>query len=222
MNKKSSPVETEECSLPLIFILHWWPLGFLIFSPPLQNFHVVFPTKMSLLCFLSLALDLCCPFSRWASLVCRLLSLFHCLSQALHCKFVDMTTQIQKQFPFSVFVLIDSLLVSAIQDAGAMRFPSKIASSCIWVAIAVNWVIYIGMPVVEMDGWSSGRAGVKGHLLITKTSGMGRWTNFLTIMLRCARFALLRAPLVIIHGITLRVIYYVRSFTVLFYSWYKF
>ena len=23
----------------------WWPLGFLIFSPPLKNFHVVFPTK---------------------------------------------------------------------------------------------------------------------------------------------------------------------------------
>ena len=23
----------------------WWPLAFLIFSPPLQNFHVVLPTK---------------------------------------------------------------------------------------------------------------------------------------------------------------------------------
>ena len=32
-------------SLPLIFILHWWPLAFLILSPPLQNFHVVLPTK---------------------------------------------------------------------------------------------------------------------------------------------------------------------------------
>ena len=31
--------------LPLIFILHWWPLAFLILSPPLQNFHVVPPTK---------------------------------------------------------------------------------------------------------------------------------------------------------------------------------
>ena len=63
-------------SLPLIFTLHWWPLAFLILSPPLQNFHVVLPTKKCLLCFLSLALDLCCPFSRWASLACRLLSLF--------------------------------------------------------------------------------------------------------------------------------------------------
>ena len=31
--------------LPLIFILQWWPLAFLILSPPLQNFHVVLPTK---------------------------------------------------------------------------------------------------------------------------------------------------------------------------------
>ena len=78
-------------SLLLIFTLHWWPLAFLILSPPLQNFHVVLPTKKCLLCFLSLALDLCRPFSRWASLACRLLSLFLCLSLALYSKFVDMT-----------------------------------------------------------------------------------------------------------------------------------
>ena len=61
-------------SLPLIFTLHWWPLAFLILSPPLQNFHVVLPTKKCLLCFLSLALDLCRPFSRWVSLACRFFS----------------------------------------------------------------------------------------------------------------------------------------------------
>ena len=44
--------------------------------------------KMSPL-FLSLALNLCRPFSRWASLVCRLLSLFLCLSLVLYSKFVD-------------------------------------------------------------------------------------------------------------------------------------
>ena len=38
-------------SLPLIFTLHWWSLAFLILSPPLQNFHVVHPTKRSLLRF---------------------------------------------------------------------------------------------------------------------------------------------------------------------------
>ena len=41
-------------SLPLIFTLHWWPLAFFIFSPPLQNFHVALPTKkMSPLFFIS-------------------------------------------------------------------------------------------------------------------------------------------------------------------------
>ena len=29
----------------------WWPLAFLILSPPLQNFHVVLPTKKCLLFF---------------------------------------------------------------------------------------------------------------------------------------------------------------------------
>ena len=78
-------------SLPLIFSLHCWPLAFLILSPPLQNFHFVLPTKKSLLCFLSLTLDLCRAFSRWVSPACRLLSLFLCLSLALYSRFVDMT-----------------------------------------------------------------------------------------------------------------------------------
>ena len=92
------------------------------------KFHVVLPGRKCLL-FLSLALDLCRPFSRWASLVCRLhvVSLFLCLSLALYSKFVDMTinlslilstTRIQKQFPLSVVVFIHSLVVSALQEAG--------------------------------------------------------------------------------------------------------
>ena len=115
-------------SLPLIFTLHWWPLSFLILLPPLKNFHVVLSTKKCLLCFLSLAPDLCRPFYRWASLACRLLSLSLGLSLALHSNFVDMTinlslilykTRIQRQFPLSVFVFIDSLVVSASQDASS-------------------------------------------------------------------------------------------------------
>ena len=44
-----------------------WPLAFLILSPPLQNFHVVFPsttTKKCRLCLLSLAIAVCCSFAR--------------------------------------------------------------------------------------------------------------------------------------------------------------
>ena len=52
---------TCSCSL---FFFHcrsfspWWPLAFLIFSPPLQNFHVVLPTKnVSFVFYLSLLLS---------------------------------------------------------------------------------------------------------------------------------------------------------------------
>ena len=87
---------TRSCSLFFFYCrscspgFHWWPLAFLMLSPPLlQNFHVVFPTKKSPLFFLSLALDLCRPFYRWASLACRLLSWFLCLSLArLYSRFV--------------------------------------------------------------------------------------------------------------------------------------
>ena len=105
-------------SLPIVFTLHWWPLAFLIFSLPLQNCHIVLPTKKMSPLFSSLALDLCRPFSRWALLAYRLISLFLCLSLALFSKFVDMTinlslilskTRIEKQFPLSVFVFIRAI-----------------------------------------------------------------------------------------------------------------
>ena len=76
-------------SLPLIFTLHWWPLAFLILSPPLHKiFMLLFQLKNVSFGFSSLALNPCRPFSRWAS---RPLSLFLCLSLALYSKFVDMT-----------------------------------------------------------------------------------------------------------------------------------
>ena len=173
-------------SLPLTFTLHRWPLAFLILSPPLQNCHVVLPTKKCLLCFLSLALDLCRPFSRWASLACRPLSLFLCLSLVLYSKFVDMTinlslilykTRIQKKFPLSVFVFIDSLVVSAHKTRVAMRFPVKITSSYIWVAIPVEWVI-LHWYACGADGRLGGRS-VYGHMN-TKFSRMGSLPHFLT------------------------------------------
>ena len=65
--------------LSLIFTSHWWPLAFLILSPRPQNFHVTLPTKKCLFCFLSLALDLCRPFSRWASLAAAYFHFFSVL-----------------------------------------------------------------------------------------------------------------------------------------------
>ena len=53
-------------------------------------FMLFFQKTNCLLCFLSLALNVCRPFSRWASLACRLLSLFLCFSCSIF-QFVDMT-----------------------------------------------------------------------------------------------------------------------------------
>ena len=60
------------------------------------------------------------------------------------------TTRIEKQFLLSVFVFIDSLVVSLFYKTRvAMRFPVQITSSCIWVAIPA---------VVRTDGRLLGRA----------------------------------------------------------------
>ena len=76
--------------------------------------------KMSPLLFI-------CRSSRWAVLAYCLVSLILCPSLALFSKLVDMTinlslilqtTRIQKQFPLSVFIFIDSLVVSALQHSG--------------------------------------------------------------------------------------------------------
>ena len=152
-------------SLPIVFTLHWWPLAFLIFSLPLQNCHVVLPTKKCLLWSLSLALDLCRPFSRWASLAYRLIFLFVCLSLALFSKFVDMTinlrlilqtTQIQKQFTLSVFVFIDSLVVSALQDSGFYAI-SRQKNLELYLGCHTCWLSYF--TLVCLCGRSGARSG---------------------------------------------------------------
>ena len=50
-------------SLPLIFIFLLWPLAFLIFPQPLQNFHVVFSTKFDSFVFISCSGSLSLVFS---------------------------------------------------------------------------------------------------------------------------------------------------------------
>ena len=105
----------------------WVAASISYFLTLLQNCHVVLPTKKCLHCCLSVALDLCLPLSRWALLTYCLVSLILCPPLALFSKLVDMkinlslilqTTQIQKQFLLSIFVFIDSLVVSALQHSG--------------------------------------------------------------------------------------------------------
>ena len=167
--------------------LHWWPLAFLILLPPLQNFHVVLPTKKCLLCFLSLALDLCRPFSRWASLACRLLSLFLCLSLALYSKFVDMTINLIK-FPLSVFVFIGSLVVSASQDADGYAL-SRQNNLELHLGCHTCWLSYFTL-VCLWCGRTVGRA--VGRCTVTWLPNFLEWVAyhiFSPMVLRCARFA---------------------------------
>ena len=117
--------------------------------------------KIFLLCFLSLALDLFCPFSRWASLACRLLSPFLCLSKLYIPNLWTWRHRYRNRFRFP----FSSWLTLCFTRHGWLRdFSSEITSSCIWVAIPVNWVVYIGRPVVRTDARSSGRA-LKGTWL---------------------------------------------------------
>ena len=123
--------------------------------------------------FLSLALNPCRPFSRWASLACCPLSLFLCLSLALYFKFVDMTIYLSLilirqhgyrnnfRLPFSsLLTLLLSLLYKTLV---AMRFPAKITTSCIWVAMLVDWVI-LHCYACGADGRSLGRVvGVRSR-----------------------------------------------------------
>ena len=108
--------------------------------------------KMSPL-FFTLALDLCHLFFSMTFAGLPPTSHFLFLSLSPYSKFAGMiinlrlilqTTLIQKQFPLSVFVFIDSLINCLCFTRGgwlrlmAMQFPAKITSSCIWVAIPVE------------------------------------------------------------------------------------
>ena len=103
---------------------------------------------------------------------------------SLYSKFVDMTinlslilqtTRIQKQFPLSVFVFIDSLVVSASQDAGGYAI-SRQNNLELHLGCHTCWLSYFTLVCLSF-GRTVGRA--YGYM-ITKISRMGRLPNFLT------------------------------------------
>ena len=77
----------------------WWPLGFLIFSPPLKKFHVVIPTNSSLSSALALSVALFLVELRWpvAHFIFSLYSKF--VDMTINLSLILSTTRIQKQFP---------------------------------------------------------------------------------------------------------------------------
>ena len=74
-----------------------WPLAFIIFSPPLQNFMLFLPQKTSPLFCVSLSLALFLVELRWPV---ALLSLFLCISLSLFSKCGDMTLNLHYTYHF--------------------------------------------------------------------------------------------------------------------------
>ena len=116
--------------------------------------------------FLSPSLNPCHPFSRWASLACRPLSLFLYPSLALYLirghdniskiNTLD-NTDTEIRFSLSVFVFIDSIVVSALEDADGYAISRQ---HNLEVAFGLPYLLiklfYIGMPVVRTNGLSGG------------------------------------------------------------------
>ena len=72
------------------------------------------------------------------------------------------TTQIQKQFPLSVFIFIDSqLVVSVLQDAGGYAISRQNRTRVVFgLPDLLIELFYIGMLVLRTDGRSLGRCMV--------------------------------------------------------------
>ena len=111
----------------VVLVQLFFSLIFTLVAASISHFRykifMLFFNKKCLLCFLSLALALCCFFSRWASLACLLLSLFLCLSLVLYSKFVVMTIYLRSILktigitdtssdPLSVFAFIRHFHIS--------------------------------------------------------------------------------------------------------------
>ena len=157
------------------FVVHcclfssWWLLAFLISH--CCYFHVFFPTKK--VSFVFSFRSSCLSLFFWLSFA----DLLPTFSLSLYSKFVDMTiylslilwtTRMQKQFPLSVFVFNDSLLVSSSQNAGGYAISRQ---NNLELPYLLTELFYIGMPVVRMDCRS-----LYGHV-ITKFSRKDRFTK---------------------------------------------
>ena len=112
-----------------------------------------------------------------------------CFSLLLYSKFVDLTinlslifqtTRIQKQFLLSIFVFLDSLVVSALKNTGG-QVISRFSFGLLYLLIEL---FYIGMPVVWTDSCLVGLRSSDYQIF---------WDiqSFLPVVLRCAGALLL-------------------------------
>ena len=139
--------ECRSCCCSIFFthsFLPWWPLGFLIFSLPLKNFHVVLPTNSSL----SSALALCRSFSRWNSLACRPLYFFSIFQICGHDNYKD--TETISAFCFRLYWLFSCLCCT--RRGWLCDFPPKYTRVAFGLPYLLVELFYIGIPVVRTDG----------------------------------------------------------------------
>ena len=164
------------CSCSLFFYCRSfsprWPLAFLIFSPPLQNFMLFLQQKMSPLFFLSRSSS----FSRWASLACRLtffcslsfsFSIFQICGHDNKSRLNTLDNRIQRQFPLSVFVFIDSFVVSA--------FVSRQNSLELYLGCHTCWLRYFTL-VCQWCGRTVSRVG--GRCTVTWLQNFLGWVDY--------------------------------------------
>ena len=168
------------------------------FLAAVTKFPCCSSNKKKCLLFLSLTLDLCRPFSRWASLACRLISLFLCLSLVLYSKLwtwrwiycklnTFKTTRIQKQLPLSVFVFIDSLVFSALPDADGYSI-SRQNNLELYLGCHTCWLSHFTLGCL----WCRLMGGRADRHTVTWLKTFLGWVDyhiFLPMVLRCARFA---------------------------------
>ena len=107
----------------------------------------------------------------------------------INLRLILQTTQIQKQFTLSVFVFIDSLVVSALQKAGCYAISRQNNRAAFGLPYLLIELFYIGMPAVRTDGHLGGRC------TITWLPNFLGWVDLLTYGAPLARFACARAPL---------------------------
>ena len=136
-------------SLPLVFTLVGASISY--FPTAATKFSCCSSNRKNVsFVFLSLALALCRSFSRWASLACRLLSLFPWLSLSLYSNFVNMTITLNntdiETISLSFFVFLDGLLC----DFPPQNLYLYLGCHTCWLSYFT--LAYIGMPVVRADG----------------------------------------------------------------------
>ena len=176
----------------------------IIISSPLQYFHVVLPTKKCLLRFfisrskslspffsLSFA-GLPPTFSFSLSFSCSIFQI--CGHDNIYLSLILQTTLIHKQFSLSVFVFIDSFVVSALQHAGGYAI-SRQNNLELHLGCHTCWLSYFTL-VCLWCGRTVSRA--RGRCTVTWLPNFLGWVDyfiFLPIMLSW-RSSRTRAPLI--------------------------